>query len=133
MTSHGSKAAFAAPHSTASPTYWPLDAPNNDDNRWFTGYVRSNNTNHYIIAANMDKWNNRGVTFTIPTAALNKMGIANDSTLYTFTDSLNLVDTDNSPITPISVTEAGSTLHASGLTIPFPQFPAHTTLYLELQ
>jgi glycosidase len=126
--------AFSATHSNVFKTYYPIFAPNFDDDHYFIGFVRISGNSKYVILANMDKFTDRGVTFVLTGEVLTALEISNDATVYSFTDELNLVDEDsNLPAAPLTVDISGSELHSTGLTVPFPTFKAHTALYLKMQ
>ncbi|HEX2910344.1 MAG TPA: alpha-amylase family glycosyl hydrolase [Chloroflexia bacterium] len=100
----------------------------NDFNQWLYAYTRVSGTSRYVVIANFDRSNAKTYTVHLTSDMLNQLGIANNSTSYTFTDRLNTEDDNGNAVTPYSVTVSGSTLWSNGLTFTI---PANTTLVLQ--
>jgi hypothetical protein len=117
---------------TAEVYYGDISANNtgkgNDFNQWLYIFTRDNSTSRYVVVANFDRNNAKTYTVSLTSTMLNQLGIANNSTSYTFTDRLNTEDDNGNPVTPYAITVSGSTLWSSGLTFTV---PANTTLVLQ--
>jgi glycosidase len=99
-----------------------------DFNHWLYLFTRANGSNHYIVIANYDRTAAKTYTVHLSSNGWQKLGVANNSTSYTFTDRLNTQDENGNAITPYAVTATGTQLWQNGLTFTI---PANTAFVLQ--
>ncbi len=118
--------------SSAEDSYEDISSENtslgNDFNQWLYVFARASGTNHYIVIANYDRNSAKNYTVHLSSSGLQALGVANNSTSYTFTDRLNTQDENGNSVTPYSITESGMQLWQNGLSFTV---PANTTLVLQ--